>query len=83
MERNEVLKRMVEICKDVFNKENLVITETTSAVDIEEWDSLTHLNLISDLEDEYDINFTLDEITKSRNIGELLSALIKHIDGKK
>ena len=82
MDRNEVFEKVCEICKDVFDNENLVITEATSAADVEGWDSLTHLSLIDEIEQAYDIGFTLDETTGSKNIGELINAIIKHIEEK-
>ncbi len=82
MERIELLEIITEICRDVFDNESLVITETTTAADVEGWDSLTHLSLINELEETYDVAFTLDEVQKSRNIGELLNALMKHIEEK-
>lgn len=82
MDRNEVFNKVSDICKDVFEDENLVITDETSSDDVEEWDSLTHLSLVDEIEQEYDIAFTLDETTKSRNIGDLINATLKHIEGK-
>ena len=78
MERNEVLEKVIAVCKDVFDNENLVLSDTSCAAEVEEWDSLTHLSIISDLEDEFGINFTLDEINNSKNLGELVTAIIKH-----
>ena len=82
MDRNEVLEKLTEICRDVFDDENLVISEKTTAADVEGWDSLTHLSLVNELEESYEIAFTLDEVTGSKNIGELLNALMKHIEEK-
>ncbi len=82
MNRNEVLEKVCAICKDVFDNEKLLITETISATDVAEWDSLTHLSLIDEIEQAYDIRFTLDEVLGSKNIGELIDALIKHIEEK-
>lgn len=82
MERNEVLEKLADICRDVFDDESLVITESTKAVDIEGWDSLTHFSLVNELEETYEIIFTLDEVIKSKNIGELMNALMKHIEEK-
>ncbi len=79
MERSELLEGFTEICKDVFDNDSLVITEATTAADVEEWDSLTHLSLINELEETYDVAFTLDEVQGSKNVGELLNALMKHI----
>ncbi len=82
MERNEVFEKMQEISRDVFEDENLVITESTSAADVAGWDSLTHLSFVNELEELFDVAFTLDEVSGSKNIGELLNALMKHIDEK-
>lgn len=82
MERDELFQKMIDICKDIFENEDLLLTEASSAADVEEWDSLTHLSLINELEETYHIEFTLDEITGSKNLGELCDALLKHILSK-
>lgn len=82
MDRNEVFKKMSDICRDVFEDDNLILTEATTATDVAGWDSLTHLSLINELEETFDVTFTLDEVTESKNIGDLLTALMKHIGEK-
>lgn len=82
MERSEVFENLAEICRDVFDDDSLTITELTTSADVEGWDSLTHLSLINELEETYEVAFTLDEITGSKNLGELLTALMKHIKEK-
>ena len=79
MTRSEILEKVIEICKDVFEDDDLILTESSSSSDVEEWDSLSHLSLISDVEDEFSIKLTLDEITNSKDLGELVSAIIRHI----
>ena len=83
MEREEVLKKITEIARDVFDNAEVELKEETTAADIEEWDSLSHLNLISDIEDAFEIKFTLAEVSKSKNVGKLMDALIKHIGEKR
>ncbi len=82
MERNEVFERVKDICRDVFDDDRLEVTETMTAADVAGWDSLTHLSLVNELEEEFEVEFTLDEVTESQNIGELFNALMKHIDNK-
>ena len=82
MERNEILKKLTEIAKDVFDNDEVELTEATTAADVEEWDSLSHLSLISDIEDEFDITFTLAEVSGSKNVGERIDAIVKHIGEK-
>jgi len=80
MDRREVFEKMTDICRDVFDESDLVITDESTAADVLGWDSLTHLSLINELEQEYGIAFTLDEVTGSKNIGDLLDAIMKHIE---
>lgn len=82
MNRNEMLQKVQEICRDVFEDDQLTVTEDTSAADIEGWDSLTHLSLVSELEEAFDIAFTLDETTGSKKLGDLVSAIEKHVGEK-
>lgn len=79
MNRNEVFEKVVDICKDIFEDEELVITEETTADDVDNWDSLTHLTLVNELEQSFNIEFTLDEVNNSNNLGELVDAIMKHI----
>ena len=69
MTREEAFERVVDICRDVSN-----------ANTVDEWDSLTHLNLINDIEEEFKMKFTLDEFSNSANLGELVDALMKHLN---
>ncbi len=80
MSRQEILDQVVQICKDVFDNDELELTEESSAADVEEWDSLTHLNLMSDIEEEFGITFKLEEITAAKNIGELVSIIVAHLE---
>lgn len=82
MERRSIFEKIIEICRDVFDDESLVLTELTTSADVESWDSLTHLSLINELEEAFEVAFTLDEMMESKNLGELLNILMKHISEK-
>lgn len=82
MDRRDVFEKVTEIFRDVFDNDDIVVSETTTAADIEEWDSLTHLNLINDIEMAFGIRFMLSEVQGSKNVGELVTALMKHIEEK-
>lgn len=82
MERTEVLKKVMEICQDVFEDEELVITDDTQASDVEDWDSLTHLSLINEIEMEFDIKFTMAEVQGLENVGALIDTIMMHITSK-
>lgn len=79
MEREEIFKTLTEICEDVFEVTDLELTDDTTADDIEEWDSLTHLSLMNEIELEYGFKFSLAEMKSLKNVGELVDTIQKHL----
>lgn len=79
MEREEIFSTLTEICIDVFENDDIELNDNTTADDIEEWDSLTHLSLINEIEMEYNIKFSMAEIQKLKNVGELVDAILAHL----
>lgn len=79
MSRDEILKRIVMVFRDVFDDDGIQITEKTTAADIEDWDSLTHITLISSVEEEFDIRFEMREVISFKNVGDMLSAIGKEV----
>jgi len=72
MEHPEILKNITDILRDILHQPALVLTETSSADQVERWDSLTHVNLIMNIERHYKIKFSLGEIKRLRNVGEMI-----------
>lgn len=68
----EIKERLQEIFRDIFDDEELEIREEMSAEDIEDWDSLAQINLIIAIEKEFGVKFNLEEVSKLKNIGEML-----------
>lgn len=75
MTRDEILEKVTEIFRDVFDDDSIVITDETTAADIEDWDSLTHITLISEIEDEFDFKFSMKDVLGMKNVGEMLDIL--------
>ncbi len=75
MEKNEILKTVNDIFVDVLDNENIHLTEATTAADVEEWDSLNHIQLIVAVEKKFKIRFKSDEIRSWQNIGEMVSSI--------
>jgi acyl carrier protein len=80
METIQIIEQLDPIFKDVLDNENIKLTETTSAADIEEWDSLTNVQLIVAIEKHFKVRFTTAEIQKLNNVGDLC-ALVKAKSG--
>lgn len=79
MERTDVFEKLNEIFIDVLDLDECELTDGTSADDIEEWDSLSHIQLIVAIEKEFKIRFSSLEIMKWRNLGELVDSLMSKI----
>lgn len=75
MERIEILSRIQDIFRDVLDNEEIELTDATVADDIEEWDSLSHIQLIVAIEKDFQIKFTSKEILSWKNIGELVDCI--------
>ena len=76
MERNEVLSRVQDLFRDVLDDEELVLTDATTADDVDEWDSLSHIQLIVAVEKAFKVKFTSKEILSWKNIGELVDCVL-------
>lgn len=79
MERSEIFEKLSEIFIDVLDLDEVELTDETSANDIEEWDSLSHIQLIVAIEKAFGIKFTSLEIMKWRNVGEMVNSMEERI----
>lgn len=75
MTREEILASLTDIMKDTFDEQDLSISLETSAEDIDEWDSLSHIELISNIESHYGIRFALGELQDLKNIGDMIELI--------
>lgn len=76
MEKNVVLKKVQEIFRDVMDNDEIVLSDFTTSNDIEEWDSLAHIQLIVAIEKEFGLKFTSKQILSKKNIGEIVDNII-------
>ena len=79
MTRKEVFERMNEVFRDVFDDEDIEVTDETTADDIEDWDSLEHINLVNAMEEEFGVKFTTGEIVSLKNVGEMADLIISKL----
>ncbi len=79
MMRAKVMEEINQIFSEVFEDLDITITDTTTAEDIEGWDSLTHLELISAVESTFHIHFNIGEVNSFPNVGSMCDSIIKHL----
>lgn len=77
MTRQEIFEKLNEIFRDIFDEDVTVHDETTTA-DIEDWDSLTHITLISEVEDAFHIKFSMKQVLGMKNVGEMADIIEKN-----
>ncbi len=77
MNREQVRAKLTEVFQDVFDDDDIVLTDATSAKDIEDWDSLEHINLIAAVERAFRMRFTVREVSGMKNVGEMLDILME------
>ena len=78
MTNQAIFEKLNEIFSDVFDEEITVTAETTSA-DVEEWDSLTHITLISEVEEAFGFKFAMKDVLGMKNVGEMAQIIAKNI----
>ena len=79
MERDEILNRVQEVFRNELETEDLVLNDETTANDVEEWDSLSHVQLVVALEKVFSIKFTSREILSWDNVGDLIDCIEKKL----
>ena len=77
MNKEEVLSKVQEVFRKIFEKPDLIITDSLSPKDIKKWDSLNHVILISEVEKEFSIRFDLQDMLESRNVGTICQTILR------
>ena len=75
MERIQIISEVQDIFRDVLDNEDIMLADNTTANDVEEWDSLTHIQLIVAIEKHFKIKFTSKEILSWQNVGQLVDCI--------
>ena len=70
MNRAEIMERLNEVFRDVFDDSSITVDDNTTSKDIEDWDSLEHINLVGAVEQEFKMRFKMKEVSSMKNVGE-------------
>ena len=80
MSKEEVYERLNKVFQDIFDDDSITVNENTTSNDIEDWDSLEHINLVVAVEQEFGMKFNMNEVTTMKNVGEMVDIILSRID---
>ena len=80
MKKSELVEKLTKIFRNTFDNPNLIVSDDLTANDVDNWDSLTHMVLISEVENIFGIKFKLKDLNKMKNVGALIEIIISKIN---
>lgn len=81
MNREEVYAKLNEVFQEVFDDDSILVTDSTTSADVEDWDSLEHINLVVAVEECFGIKFKMGEVTSMKNVGEMVDIILERVSG--
>ena len=76
MTKEAIYEKLNEVFQDVFDDDSIIVNADTTADDIEDWDSLEHINLVSSVEKEFGVKFTMAQVVGMKNVGEMVEVIL-------
>lgn len=76
MTKEEIIEKQANILRGIFNDDSLQVTESTSANDVDDWDSMTHMQVIAETEKEFGVRFALGELQSLKNVGDMADLIL-------
>jgi acyl carrier protein len=80
MDKAEILQQVNAVFIDVLDNDKIVLNNETTASDVDEWDSLNHIQLVVAIEKQFKIRFTSREIQSWKNVGEMVDSVSAKIN---
>ena len=76
MDTQMILTKLSLIFQEILKKDNIVLTNETTAQDVEGWNSLTNMILISRIEKDFNVHFTFRDSVRFNNVGDICNAIL-------
>jgi acyl carrier protein len=75
MNKDAIWSRLTDIFRDIFDDDDIALEPETTAADVEDWDSITHIQLLVAVEKAFDVRFNTGEVAKLENVGEMVELI--------
>ena len=72
---DDIMAELNSVFRNVFNNRDIVVNAETTAADIRAWDSLTHMNLVVEIENYFGVEFNFEEVVEFKNVGDMVLAI--------
>jgi acyl carrier protein len=82
MNKDAILDKLLAVFRDVFEDDELEISPTTTADDVDGWDSLMHVSLMINVERAFGIKFSSTQVASLKNVGELIDLVTARLAAK-
>ena len=79
MTRESVFEKLNEIFRNNFDDDEIVLNDETSSADIDDWDSLEHINLVVTIQDAFNVKFNIDEVNAMKNVRDIVDLILEKI----
>ena len=79
MEKSEIIEKLTPVFHEVFSDNTIVLRDDMTAADVENWDSLTHMLMITKVEEVFGVRFKLRELNKLKNVGDLSNTIAEKL----
>lgn len=77
MTREEAYERLNRVFREVFDDEEIILQDTTTADDIEDWDSFEHINLVVAVESGFSFKIPMGKVITMKNVGEMVDIILE------
>ena len=82
MDSNTIIAELEPLFRDILDQPDLVLTADSNAQNVEDWDSLAHVNLVTAIEKKYKIKFGLAELQELKNVGDMSELIAQKLAAK-
>ncbi len=78
--REQVYERLTKVFREMFDDETITLNDNTTAKDVDGWDSLNYMSLIMEIENEFEMKFSIKDILSMQNVGEMVDIILEQAD---
>lgn len=80
MNEKDIYDKLNEVFQIVFDDNSIIVNSTTNSSDIDDWDSLEHINLLVAVEQKFNIKFNMSEVIDMNNVGDMVKTILNKLN---